>query len=300
MISSNRPGTAHRVFSPLKHKCLTFVASAILFSTLFCLPASCLAGPPNLLNLFGKRSVSADPDADYQLVDSHGPWMIQAANFAGVNAEQEAKQLTLELRAEFNLPAWIYKTDFDFSGDPGVGTLNGHRMRYRNKKRFSAYAVLVGEYDRIDHPQLQKDLKRIKTMQPQAMQTVAKSKEAEESDPMAVIRRMRDWAGSNLTERKGPMVKAFATRNPMLKTDYFSRPEVDSFVRKMNEGVPHSLLDADGNYTVVVKTFAGLSPLSGAQKKFLGGSDETTMDNSVKRLDEYAADADAMVSILRE
>ena len=62
-------------------------------------------------------------------------------------------------------------------------------------------------------------------------------------------------------KNRGPMGRAFFTRNPLLPREYFVPKGVDDFVAKMNQGVEHSLLDCPGRYTVQVATFRGKTVL---------------------------------------
>ena len=76
---------------------------------------------------------------------------------------------------------------------------------------------------------------------------------------------------------RGPMGRAFFTRNPLLPREYFVPKGVDDFVAKMNQGVEHSLLDCPGRYTVQVATFRG--------KTILQTGRRATEGNGRRRLD---------------
>ena len=58
-------------------------------------------------------------------------------------------------------------------------------------------------------------------------------------------------------KKMGPMRHAFITTNPLLPPDYFAPKGIDATVLALNKGVPYSLLDCPGKYTVQVATFKG-------------------------------------------
>jgi hypothetical protein len=81
--------------------------------------------------------------------------------------------------------------------------------------------------------------------------------------PMDEVRQFSADMVNKLSGRRGrgPMGRAFFTRNPLLPREYFVPRGVDEFVVKMNQGVEHSLLDCPGRYTVQVATFRGKTVL---------------------------------------
>jgi hypothetical protein len=209
--------------------------------------------------LLPTERVAADPNGDYSLTEKDGPWLIMAATFSGTGAEEQARRLTLEFREQYNLKAFLHKMAFDFSeGVPGRG-LEGYgspvRRRYRREGDLQ-YAVLVGEFPRIDDPDAQQLLDRVKLMRPQALQADEAGRTAQ---TLVQVRAFQDAVLSKLgKERKrGPLAAAFLARNPLLPREFFVPKGVDDFVVKMNDGVKHSLLDCPGNYTVRVATFRG-------------------------------------------
>tara|TARA_A100001391_G_scaffold178555_1_gene143049 strand:- start:883 stop:1425 length:543 start_codon:yes stop_codon:yes gene_type:complete len=78
----------------------------------------------------------------------------------------------------------------------------------------------------------------------------------------------------------------------MLPEDYFRAPEVDSFVRSLNDDKPNSLLNCKGKYTVVVRTFTGFNTI-------VDGKKEKNYEPSAKRMLQCGVDANRMVALLR-
>jgi hypothetical protein len=203
--------------------------------------------------------VEADPQADYSLSETRGPWLIMAATFSGDGAEEQARKLTLELRQRYNLPSYMHKMAFDFSDEaPGRG-IDGYgapiKRRYRREGDLQ-FAVLVGDFPRIDDPEAQQTLDRVKQIQPEALRIEEGGKTAQ---ALVQVRAFQDAVLNQMgiDRKRGPMGQAFLARNPLLPREYFVPKGVDDFVAKMNEGVKFSLLDCPGKYSVRVGTFRG-------------------------------------------
>ncbi|WP_237607201.1 hypothetical protein [Roseimaritima sediminicola] len=252
-------------------------------------PSTATADPPSLLRVFGKKSVEADPGRSYTLTEEDGPWLILAATFAGESGLEKAEKLVLEMRSDYDLPAFIYRESFDFSGRvPDLHT-TGARVRYANPQSYETFSVLVGEFDSVDHPAIDRTLETIKTATPKAY-----NGKGQDDSPLAAVRRFqRQLLGEKKEGGKPPMATAFVTRNPLLPDDFFQQPEVDSFVMSINKEVEHSLLENPGKFTVVVRTFEGLST-------FVDGKHDKEFKPSAQRLNDFALQAHRMVTALRE
>ncbi len=254
------------------------------------------AAPPGLLKMFNKSEGAkvAAKDAK-QLSEIDGPWMILAATFAGAEGEAQARALADELTAEIGAQTFIHREDFKFGGKRLPAGPDGKTRRYANESDYVAFAVLVGEYDSVDHPQLIKDLKRIKATQPKSMSKQDESAAAgdTENSMVAVRKLQRALLKRTGKDGEGPLAGAFATTNPLLPEEYFSAPEVDSFVVELNDQVEHSLLNNRGKFTVVVRTFSGLGALDTGMKA-------GAFEPSSERMDICAENADTMVKELRK
>ena len=254
------------------------------------------ADPPSLLRIFG-RGGKAKPmgSKTYALSVEDGPWLILAATFVGENAQQRAEKLADEIRTDFGLPAYTYNERFDFTGRLNANERSARRVvRYANQYHYEAYAVLVGEYDSVEHRSLEKDLERIRTANPTVFRDPGEVAEEKQSKtPVGMVQALKN----NLMKRKekGPMAGAFVTRNPLLPKEYFSAPQVDSFVYELNSDrfKKFNLLQCRGKYTVVVRTFEGLETV-------VDGRNDKKFIPNMHRLDKFAAQAEKMVSELRK
>lgn len=265
-----------------------------------------IADGPSLLRMFQRGSrIEADSSKAYALRQEDGPWMILAHTFMGPGSKERAERLVLEIRKDLNLPAFVYEEDFDYSGEvnqgspiqqTGGGSPYRRKMRYANEIRYQAHAVLVGEYDSAEHPRVESDLERVKMANCEVFGD-AKEMEAETDmrNPVTAVKALhRQLVGKVGKSKNGVMGNAFLTRNPMLPADFFQSPQVDAFVRNLNEGKRHSLIDdCPGKYTVVVRTFSGFNTI-------VDGKKDKAFIPSGERLDQCGADADDMVRLLRK
>jgi hypothetical protein len=246
--------------------------------------------------------VESVPAGDTQLTQDKGPWLIMVASFDGGDAAKEAKSLADELRTRYKLAAYVQDRTFDHSEgkNPGRG-LDSYgaplRTRYQQAQDHE-YAVLVGDFQSIDDPVAQKTLERIKTLPSKVL-------EGEKSDsPMDEVRHFSSNMVGKLGGKnpRGPMGRAFFTRNPLLPREYFVPQGVDEFIAKMNQGVEHSLLDCPGRYTVQVATFRGKSVLqaNNEQPKEPGGIGWMWGKKNADPLVEAAENAHLLTEELRK
>jgi hypothetical protein len=253
------------------------------------------ADKPAFLKMFSREpAIEADDSKSYELREEDGPWMILASTFVGEGSKQRAERLALEIRKELGMPAFIYREKFDFTGTIDRDPRTSRATRYANRYEYDAYAVLVGEYDNVEHPNTERDLKRIRSAQPAVfLDPTEVAAETNRSNPVTTVKSFTNkLLNSGQSKPPGPMSQAFVTRNPMLPEEYFRAPQIDSFVHQMNDGLLHSLLKCDGKYTVVVKTFEGLGAI-------VDGKGDKKFQPSTSRLNKYAADAEKMTLALR-
>lgn len=226
--------------------------------------ASSVQAEPIWSRLITSQRVEADPTQEYKLTDGNGPWLIVATTFSGEGAEDQAHELVLELRRKYKLEAYTHSKTFDFTGTVEGRGLNRfgdqNRMHYRRKMELCEIAVLVGNYTSHDDPAGQAALDKIKRMQPE---TLDPTKRESTSQTLAALRRVQqEVQQAVLNEKderriKGPMGKAFISRNPLLPKEYFVQQGIEEFVVRMNEPAPYSLLKCPGKYTLKVATFNG-------------------------------------------
>jgi hypothetical protein len=211
--------------------------------------------------------------------------------------------LIYELRKQYKLPAYSYQKKFEFSKPVrGIGLdPQGEQpmMRYQRDKDFVEIAVLVGDYPTVDDPEGQKALKRLKLAQPKSL-AVEAGKSTNQS--LAGFRQLQKQVMQALLPegsdelKRGPMSNAFVVTNPILPNEYFVPKGIDNFVLDMNKGVPHSLLDCPGRYSVKVATFTGHAVI--LDQKRLESMEKGQMPKSY--LEDAAKNAHLLTEALRK
>jgi hypothetical protein len=245
--------------------------------------------------------VEADPQADYRLAESNGPWLIMAATFSGDGAEEQARALVLEFRRRYNLAAYLHHMKFDYAEEnPGRGIDHfGAPIRRRyQREQAEQFAVLAGDFPAIDDPNAQEQLERVKKMEPEALRLQEDGKTAQ---TLIGVRVFQDAVlkSFNINRKRGPMAQAFLARNPVLPDEYFVPKGVDPFVAKMNEGVEFSLLDCPGDYTVRVATYRGRTILQTASSTNAASKSRRAQDSD-DSLVEAAENAHLLTELLRK
>ncbi|MBX7072468.1 MAG: hypothetical protein K1X71_04920 [Pirellulales bacterium] len=284
-------------------KLRTALVRCLLLGTVAALACDALAAPWDLISF---KRIDANPERTYSLKDTNGPWMILAVTFSGDGAEKQARELVLEIRKRYKLPAYMHAMSIDLAD---AGTLgydrNGQprKMKYQSGEEISEIAVLVGDYPAVDDPQAQRDLDRIKELSPDCL----KMKEGKQvSRPLAALRFMQKQIQSgfvdenrsafieNVKAGRGPLGNAFVTTNPLLPREYFVPNGLDRETVQMNEGLKFSLLDCKKRYSVRVATFTGEVIIDPKKIKEIESGRQMT-----SKLVHAAEDAHDMVAALR-
>ncbi|MBN2129415.1 MAG: hypothetical protein JW741_07955 [Sedimentisphaerales bacterium] len=212
--------------------------------------------------LLSHNRVEANPNKSYQLTEQNGPWLIMASSFSGEGAEEQARELVLELRKRYKLPAYMHQMQIDFDKDTGGRGIdkNGRPKvwRYRRGNKADEICVLVGDYPSIDDVEAQQVLEKIKHSTPDCLK-IEKGKQTHQT--LIGLRTVHKKVlakvnPNNPKAEKGPMGQAFMTQNPLLDNETTTK-SLDPLVVKMNKDLPYSLLKCPGKYTVQVAHFTG-------------------------------------------
>ncbi|NLF08267.1 MAG: hypothetical protein GX594_09845 [Pirellulaceae bacterium] len=231
----------------------------------FGLVCSTAAAAPFWNNLISANRVEADPEQIYSIGEENGPWMVMACSFSGEGAERQANELVQELRKRYKLPAYAYRAKFDLGEAEGRGIdrygnpIKWQYQKFANKSKaqIDEVAVLVGNFASADDPAAQAALRKIKFARPQCLEIEEGKKTNQTLTGWRMIQRQVYEAVGSEKKKRGPMGHAFVTTNPLLPPDYFVPTGIDPIVLALNDGVPYSLLDCPGKYSVQVATFKG-------------------------------------------
>ena len=240
------------------------------------------------------RRVEANPATTYRVTDTEGPWMILASTFSGPGASQQASKLVHELRKRFQIEAYQHQKSYDYTKPvTGLGLDKygaPRRMRHARSVKHEEIAVLIGNFDSIDDSHLKKTLERIKYLRPECLDL---KKNKSSTQTFAMLREVQKYVNKNpLKKQKGPMGKAFVTRNPLLPKEFFTRPGIDPFVLSMNKRADHTLLSNPSLYTVRVASFRGDTTLNAS-------ADAIKSTQVTDKLVKAAENATRLVSMLR-
>ena len=216
-------------------------------------------------NLILAKKVEADPEKTYAISEENGPWMVMACSFSGEGAEKQADELVHELRKRYKLTAYIYRARFDLGEAQGRGIdKNGNPTRWQYQKytnvsnpKIDEIAVLVGNFASADDSNAQSTLQKLKYAQPKCLEVKKGSRTNQALTGWRMLQRQVYEAIDSEKKKKGPMGHAFITTNPILPRDHFVPKGIDPAIVALNDGVPYSLLDCPGKYSVQVATFKG-------------------------------------------
>ncbi len=258
-------------------------------------------------DLISLKHIDTDPAKPYKLAEDNGPWMVMACSFSGKGADKQAHELVLELRKRYKLPAYAYLGHFD----PGKAEMlgfdrygkkpKGAYYKYRDSKNADhpdlvEVAVLVGNYRTADDAKAQSTLHTLKYAKPKCLEvTDGKATHQTLTGWRLAQQQVYEMIGS-AKKQLGPMRHAFIVPNPLLPPDYFNQRGLDDETIALNKGVPYSLLECPGKYTVQVATFRGSAVIRQSDIRDI----EEGRKDMESKLAVAAREADALVKKLRE
>ena len=241
--------------------------------------------------------VEADPNKRYEVTPDVGPWMILASHFTGPPGQQLAQELILEIRTNFNQPAYLFvfgekeheeqlqrvKEMRALLGDTQGSRMLGVRAELQ-------YGVLVGGYKDMDTAR--KALNDIKKLTPSNTKFC----------PLisVVTRDVGEKKGLKVEEGyDNPFTKSFVVHNPSMKVEKARTGPDPALIRKLNADETYNLLKCGKPWTLAVKEIHGGSVLQprGASSSFL---DNLGLGKSQDALSASAMQAHALAQVLRE
>jgi len=175
------------------------------------------------------KTVEADPNKEYKLTDTDGPYLILAAALTGPTARQDAHSLVLELRSRYKWNAFVFEKDFTRDVNQVLG--QARRQIKFNKPPETQFAVLIGNFPSLEDNQFKKTLDEVRRTQPESLK--GKTSVAAFSFPMA-----------------------YGLANPMLPPES-RQGTIDTFVESLNKNRPYSLLQNPRRYTVQIAALTG-------------------------------------------
>ncbi len=293
-------------------------ASALVVGTLLLVTTAAAAPPWAQFVPFRRaappvRTASAATEIDFSLTERHGPWMVMCTSFVDkieddgqtTTGEAQAEALVRELRSKHRLNAYIFRQRFDFSQTEkglGVNRFGGEKkMKAMRPREFDEIAVMVGDFHSVNDPALDAALKAIKNLNPKCMARPGGGNQAQQDQTQHFSARFSDFYRKLMLKpddprrNRGPLGRAFVTRNPLLPEEYFVAKGLDPLVVDMNKNLPNSLLRNPKKYTVKVATFRGVDTMK--PKEFEKLTSETKGNS---KIDEAAEKANKLCTALRK
>jgi hypothetical protein len=204
---------------------------------------SALPGPTSLeeLKAAPKITLPDDPLEQFLLTKEHGPFMILAKVFRGPDAEKMALALCLELRNDFNLPAYILRTKdipmFHYMrGIPPTApsvTMRAITKLPESERIHDEAAVLVGNEKTTAATEVL--LNKVKQLHPKCL---------------AHMPSLYKW------REGGGLSRALRTTNPYVPAQMLFPRAPDQLVIRMNSGL-RSIANCPGRYSLQVAQFSG-------------------------------------------
>ena len=244
---------------------------------------------------FAVARQEADPAKDYHVTAEVGPWMICAASYMGEQAPKMAHDLALELRSQYDLPAFVYNRgnierrkmheEMDQKRRQREEALRqqglqpGNPLPPRYVRIEDQCAVLIGGYKDVDaaHSALEK-IKRLpnpKSVRPDELILTTTTTQEVKRQPANI------FTGS------------FVTRNPTVPQEKVDRGLDPVTIKQLNSDESYSLLKCKQPWTLAVKEFSGGIAIQPAKapttlQKLLGNKSEEHMSAIGKQAHELA------------
>lgn len=257
-----------------------------------------LGGLLGLLLLAGivvAAKIDADPSKDYRITADAGSYFICAASFRGPDAPALARELTLVIRKDYQMPAYVYDRGGKEREERRQKVMallkdcpEGHFKGVRIEEQF---AVLVGGYkDRESAKKALEDFKKLPAPPAKFCETGIIQELGTQNGQKGVITK---------EVRYSPFGGSFVAPNPLVPPELPDRTKADDFLKKLNAGESLSLLNSKKSWTLLVKSYQGLAAIqtASAGSKFL---DMLTGRSSADHLGAAAMNAHALAQALRD
>lgn len=262
----------------------------------------------------------------------HGPWMIMVKSYAGEGSRQLAEKMATDIRQTHRTAAYLFErngeerraerakieairkaendkaqplfTVMDQAKRDAMA--NGYQfLDDNNKPKIKVpkpyheapeqWAVLIGGFPSMEAARKALDVVR-KLPAPKDESLMDRELlGGEQKDPRTG---KTEWKSVSNTINPYPL--AFVAQNPaMPKTNTDEKAKLDSFVVELNRGVENNLLTAKKPWTLVVKSYTGLSRTTGHDSGGGGVFNKGIEKNGADVLRATAAEAEQLVKALR-
>ena len=196
--------------------------------------------------------VEADPAKDYAVFPEVGPWMVCAASFSGPEAPRQAHELIMQLRRQYDYPAWLFNRAEEQRRQQEEQLRIAHTIILgfhetetapRRTSIQEQCAVLIGGFATMEDAH--KALDYFKQL---------KAKEKAGGDPAGGAQKPSGTQQAPISL----LANCFVVRNPTVPLDQTPVREEEQFLKEINEGESYSLLhQCRKPWTLVIKEYQG-------------------------------------------
>jgi hypothetical protein len=202
---------------------------------------------------FAAPTVDTDPNQKYEITPAAGQWMICAASYSGEQAANLSHELVLDIRRNYNLPAYIFNRSAEERRQQQAeierirqNSPEGARIRIHRIE--DQFAVLVGGYKDMESARKALDgFKKLKPTNKKVMDTITRQHEA-----------VQDGKKGIMTETilVNPFVSSFVVRNPTVPAEQVQKDQgPDPFLKEINRGESYSVYKCKKQWTLAVAVF---------------------------------------------
>jgi hypothetical protein len=257
---------------------------------------------------------------DWWLTPQTGKYVIYITSFRGDQAEEQARQLVAELRAEpFKLNAYLFRRVDEEAREEKERLLRRQKeilgteaaTNLKKVRVLEEFAVFVGGYR--DQPQARADLERIKKLQrPTSLGNFGLVQWTKPKTDGAKTRsRGGDGSEKEVEAITNVFARAFVTHNPMLirassanniAQEIQRREQEDKLLQEANALERFSLINCPQPYTLIVKEFIVPTKTEAAKPSVFQKMKSGFAKPFGKLLDEddVAVQADKLAELLRD
>jgi hypothetical protein len=261
----------------------------------------------------GAQHVDADPTKDYAVTEGAGPWMVLVATYTGPDRASLAKQMAYKIRADFNMPAYVYvyvdeerrrqREELDRANELAERMMRESgaiptSLPRRTIRVNEQYGVLIGGWADPDAANAY-NLVKIRTIPNEKLPQLYSAHGATTTD--TYVEMVKDDKGRPILDASGqlqlrrlpvnPFSTTIVTRNPLIKASAASK--VDPALKKFNADEEYSLLNLphDFKYTLLVKEYIGATSVERVSSGKEGGFLSTLWNGGQKPGETLAAAA---------
>lgn len=245
---------------------------------------------------FAALAIDADPNQKYEVTPAAGPYMICASAYSGTQAAELAHELVLDIRRNYNLPAYIFNRGADERKKQQEEIKRIRELspegRVRIQRIEDQFAVLVGGWKDWDSARKALDgFKKLKPTKPSLVDKITRQREGEKDGKKGIYTE---------TILVNPFQSSFVVPNPTTPPEQVKKDTgPDPFLKELNSGESFSVYKCRKPWTLAVAVFQSPSVIqtqesSGFLEKLMGG------DSAGERLTASAMNAHNLAEQLRK